>query len=101
MEFLENLCVGFAWSKLPSYDKEYLYDMYRTIKYNNKCPKTNEVMDDIYPNRGNFKFFLHKSKLDRYMNSSPKRNETYASHLLNGRKYYMVWTCDHLENEKS
>ncbi len=94
MDFLSNLCVGFSWDKLPSYDKDYLYDMYRTIKYGHRCPKTLKEMDDQYPNRGNFKFFTDLGKLEGYINSSPKRNEVYASHLLNGCKYFMVWTCD-------
>tara|TARA_R110000751_G_scaffold104518_4_gene200032 strand:- start:167 stop:475 length:309 start_codon:yes stop_codon:yes gene_type:complete len=94
MDFLSNLCVGFSWDKLPSYNKEYLYDMYREIKYGQKCPKTFNSMEDQYPNRGNFKFFTNASKLENYITSSPKRNETYVSHLLDGNKYFMVWTCD-------
>lgn len=98
MDFLSKLCVGFDWKRVPNHDKEYLYDMYRTIKFNHKCPKTNEIMDNIYPNRGNFKLFLHQEKMERYIDSSPNRNEVYSSHLLNGRKYHLVWTCDHIEN---
>jgi len=98
MEFLTNLCVGFSWDKLAKCDQEYLYEMYRTMKYANKCPITNEDMETLYPNRGNFKFFTDSVKLEKYINSSSKRNEVYASHLLDSVKYFMVWTCDHLEN---
>ena len=98
MEFLTNLCVGFSWDKLPKHDKEYLYVMYGVMKYGSKCPKTSKDMDQLYPNRGNFKFFTSSLKLEKYINSSPKRNEVYASHLLEGVKYFMVWTCDHVES---
>ena len=98
MDFMNNLCVGFSWDSLASYDKEYLYGMYRVIKYGKSCPKTFKEMDSYYPNRGNFKFFVDNVKLDSYIDSSPKRNETYVSHLLGGRKFWMVWTCDPVKN---
>lgn len=94
MDFMPRICVGFEFNSLPKHDKEYLYKMYTTIKYGNHCPKTFKEMDKYYPNRGNFKFFSDKSKLDGYINSSSKRNETYTSHLLGGKKFWMVWTCD-------
>ena len=74
MDFMPRICVGFEFNSLPKHDQEYLYKMYTTIKYGNHCPKTFKEIDKYYPNRGNFKFFSDKSKLDGYINSSSKRN---------------------------
>ena len=94
MDFISRICVGFEFNSLPKHDQDYLYRMYTTIKHGKTCPKSFKEMDKYYPNRGNFKFFVDNDKLNNYINSSSKRNETYASHLLGGKKFWMVWTCD-------
>lgn len=98
---MPKICVGFNYDSLPKCNQEYLYDMYLAIKFGNRCPKTFKSMDALYPNRGNFKLFADRSKLDGYINSSSKRNETYASHLLSGKKFWIVWTCDSISSEES
>jgi len=94
MEFMEKLCVGFEFNKLTEGDKDYLHSMYLSIKYGVTCPKTMVAMDTAYPNRSNFKLFSSQDKMKSYMASSPKPVQSYGSHLLGGRKYWVVWNYE-------
>lgn len=91
MEYMEKLCVGFDFSKLAVGDQEYLHSMYTEVKYGKTCPKSFVDMDSVYPNRSNFKLFVDVDKMKSYIAASSKPTQTYGSHLLAGRKYWVVW----------
>lgn len=91
MEYMEKLCVGFDFNKLMDGDKEYLHSMYMEVKYGKTCPKTFVDMDTAYPSRSNFKLFSDTEKMKSYISSSSKPVQSYGSHLLAGKKYWIVW----------
>lgn len=88
---LEKICVGFDWEQEPQSTQEYLYEMFKEVKYGISCPKTGRRMEEAYPSMTNFKLFKDKGKMERYTMGSKKLTENYASHLLDGEKFFLVW----------
>jgi hypothetical protein len=82
---VESMCKNFAFKDLPEYDQEYLVSMLNSIRSSDTCPKTFEPFDIKYPNARRFQF---------YVNAAPDGITSYGSHLLAGKKYFLVWEHD-------
>jgi hypothetical protein len=82
---VENMCKNFSYKDLPDYDQEYLVSMLNSIRATHTCPKTFEPFEVKYPNARKFQL---------YVDNPPEGSTYYASHLLAGKKYFLVWDHD-------
>jgi hypothetical protein len=84
--------VVFNIKKLPHYDQEYLRTMAFEAVGNRSIHQSGQSFDSYYRNAGNFSLFNSETVMDNYMSDFTGKVATAASHLLNGKKYWLAWT---------
>ena len=88
----KDIDITFEFGRMPNYDREYLKTMViETI--NSKSVKCSGIpFETKYPGAGNFAMFNNANKMNDWMSDFNGSWEYSASHLLNGKKYYLAWT---------
>ena len=94
----EKACIGFDWTRIPWFNREYLKKLYFDTRLARNCIKngefTNRPFSKIYPNAFEFKFITGKENLDKYYRDSQSSTKHTESHLLNVKTYYIAWNYD-------
>ena len=88
----KDIDITFEFGRMPNYDREYLKTMViETI--NSKSFRCSGVPFNVkFPNADNFAMFNNVNKMNDWMSDFYGTWEHTASHLLDGKKYYLAWT---------
>jgi len=88
----KDVDIIFNIKKLPHYDQEYLRTMIFETIGEHSVKNTGQSFKDYYPNANNFSLFNDHTVMLNYMSEFYDEHSCTASHLLDGKKYYFVWT---------
>ena len=88
----KDVDVVFNIKKLPHYDQEYLRTMTFEVIGDRSVKHTGQPFNSYYKNAGNFSLFNSKTVMNDYMSDFVGKIAVAASHLLNGKKYWLAWT---------
>lgn len=88
----KDVDVTFDMKPLEKYDQEYLKTMAYEAVQSPSFLHSGQSFVQMYPNASNFMLFNDYRKMQIKMNELSQHWDCYASHLLDGKKYWMAWT---------
>ena len=95
MRKFKDVELTFDMRKLPAYDQEYLRTMFYETVMDRSVQNTGIPFDTYYEHAKNFTMFTSKRAMYEAMDEFIDPYAYTASHLLNGRKYWMAWTFNY------
>ena len=84
----------FDFKELPKYDQEYLRTMFYETVLDRSVKHSGRNFNEYFPNAGTFALFNDERSMKRYMGEFSYPYANTASHLLQGKKYYLAWTYE-------
>ena len=88
----KDVDVTFDMKPLEKYDQEYLKTMAYEAVQSPSFLHSGEPFTQMYPNASNFTLFDDRRKMMYAMAEYSQQWDCYASHLLEGKKYWLAWT---------
>ena len=92
MKKFKDVELTFDMHKLPKHDQEYLRTMFYETVMNRSIYASGLSFDEYYPDADNFTIFTSRKRMNEGMEEYNADISYTASHLLNGRKFWMAWT---------
>ncbi len=87
-----DLAIDFR--SLPQHDQEYLRTMFYETILSRSVKHSGKSFKEYYPFADNFTVFSNLGDMVDTMLEFSNPYANTASHLLNGKKFYMAWTYD-------
>ena len=84
----------FDFKKLATHDQEYLRTMFYEMTLERSVKHSGQSFNEYYKNAGTFALFDNETSMKRYMGEFSYPYANTASHLLQGKKYYLAWTYE-------
>jgi hypothetical protein len=95
MRKFKDVALTFDMRNLPAYDQEYLRTMFYETVMNRSVRDTGISFDMYYEYAMNFTLFASERAMGEGMSEFNDPYAYTASHLLDGRKYWLAWTYDY------
>tara|TARA_R110002033_G_scaffold13372_1_gene39926 strand:+ start:203 stop:451 length:249 start_codon:yes stop_codon:yes gene_type:complete len=80
------------------HDQEYLRTMFYETILERSVKQSGYTFNEYYPKASTFSIFNNKDTMNNYMNEFSSQYSNNASHLLEGKKYYLAWTHKERKN---
>jgi len=84
----------FDFKKLATHDQEYLRSMFYETILERSVKHSGKNFNEYFPCASTFALFDDKKSMKRYMGEFSYPYANTASHLLQGKKYYLAWTYE-------
>ena len=84
----------FDFKKVSAYDQEYLRTMFYETVLDRSVKHSGRNFNEYFPNAGTFALFNDERSMKRYMGEFSSTFASTATHLLQGKKYYLAWTYE-------
>lgn len=91
----------FNFNKIPHCDQEYLRTMFYQEVGSRSYKASGLSFSEYYPEADSFTIFDNEGDMVNQMNEYINPYANTASHLLNGKKYYMAWLYDYAKANAS
>ena len=88
----KDVDIIFDFRKISNYDQEYLRTMFYETVLDRSVKQSGRNFNEYFTNASTFSLFDNKKSMKRYMSEFSSRFANTASHLLQGKKYYLAWT---------
>jgi len=94
MQF-KDVAVEFNFKNVPACDQEYLRTMFYQTVGDRSVNHTGIPFSEFYPDATSFTLFDSRSEMINFMSEYAWPSANTASHLLNGKKYFLAWTFNY------
>ena len=94
----KDVDIIFDFKKISMHDQEYLRTMFYETILERSVKQSGYTFNEYYPRAGTFSIFNNKDTMKNYMSEFSSEYSNTASHLLEGRKYYLAWTYKERRN---
>ena len=82
------------FKKVSMQDQEYLRTMFYETTLERSVKHSGKTFSEYYPYASTFALFDDEIAMERYMGEFSYPYANTASHLLEGKKYYLAWTYE-------
>jgi hypothetical protein len=94
----KDVDIIFDFKKISMHDQEYLRTMFYETILERSVKQSGYTFNEYYPKASTFSIFNNKDAMNNYMSEFSSQYSNNASHLLEGKKYYLAWTHKERKN---